>query len=173
VTQHKRGTVYLISTVPEEQRKLGSVYPCKIGYSTAPGVRLSQIQVENSEKLYLLWSVEVDNPKYYEALLHVLLRDSHRRGEWYDVNEQLVDDMFFAYEKTIPHLDLGSYLKLNRLWKGWSQTQLSEQAGIWQETISKIENDPSTASLATLEKLGKALGLKLKYEPIPYTVCLP
>jgi len=172
VTQTKRGTVYLVSAVGTGARKPGSVYPCKIGYSTTLGVRLSQIQVDNSEKLHLLWSVEVDNPKYYEALLHVLLRNKHRRGEWYDVNVDMVNDMFVAYEMKTPHLDLGSYLKLRRLWKGWSQTQLSKQSGIWQETISKIENDPSTASLATLEKLGKALGLKLKYEPIPYTACL-
>ncbi len=45
--------------------------------------------------------------------------------------------------------------------KGWSQSQLSEKAKLSTEFISRIERGAGAASLKSLEKIAKALEVKM------------
>jgi antitoxin HicB len=51
---------------------------------------------------------------------------------------------------------------------GLSQKALGELAGVSQQQIAKLENPDENPSLETLEKVGKALGLQVSIEFIPF-----
>lgn len=56
---------------------------------------------------------------------------------------------------------LGNILKEQRKNKGWSQEQLSFAAKVDRSYISEIENGQRNPSLQTLNKLAKALEVKI------------
>ncbi len=67
---------------------------------------------------------------------------------------------------TLPHevvkmnvLDGYSLLKAWRKWRGLSQTQLAEKAGLTQAQIARIENGNTVPRADTLLKLSAALGV--------------
>jgi transcriptional regulator with XRE-family HTH domain len=43
--------------------------------------------------------------------------------------------------------------------RGWTQTDLAEQAGLQQSTVSKLERRPGLGDRATFEKIAAALGV--------------
>lgn len=51
------------------------------------------------------------------------------------------------------------HIKVLRLKKGWSQTQLAERAGLSQTTISTLENRTNRPDAVTLNQVAKALGV--------------
>lgn len=57
--------------------------------------------------------------------------------------------------------DIGHAIRQARKAKGMTQTDLARNSGIWQETISKIENGLSGVKLETLFDLCAALDLEL------------
>ena len=57
--------------------------------------------------------------------------------------------------------DIGHALRLVRKQKSLSQQALAQQSGVWQETISKIENGSPGTRLETIFDLFAALDLEL------------
>lgn len=55
---------------------------------------------------------------------------------------------------------IGNNVRTARNARGWTQTQLAEQAGISRATIARIERG-SHISTATLEKIVAALGVQV------------
>lgn len=59
----------------------------------------------------------------------------------------------------------GEALRRTRLSRGWSQTQLAQQAGLRQATISQIENGHGATRIDTLCAVLAALDLELTMAP--------
>lgn len=57
--------------------------------------------------------------------------------------------------------DIGQALRRARKKKGLTQKELASKSGVWQETISKIENGLPGAKLETVFDLCAALELEL------------
>jgi len=57
--------------------------------------------------------------------------------------------------------DIGHAIREARRRKGMTQGQLASQSGVWQETISKIENGVASTKLETLFDLLSALDLEI------------
>lgn len=55
--------------------------------------------------------------------------------------------------------EFGERLREARLRAGWSQEELAGRCGMHQVTISQLEGGRSNASLLTVEKLAKTLGI--------------
>lgn len=62
---------------------------------------------------------------------------------------------------------IGQQLAAARQARHWSQKELSEQSGIPQSEISKIEADRANPTKATIERLGAPLGLRPGLIPVP------
>lgn len=60
---------------------------------------------------------------------------------------------------------IGNLIRRARKQRGWSQTQLGDQAGLRQETISLIENGNPAAKLDTILAILGALDLELRIGP--------
>lgn len=60
---------------------------------------------------------------------------------------------------------IGNFIRRARKQRGWSQTQLGDQAGLRQETISLIENGNPAAKLDTILAILAALDLELRIAP--------
>jgi transcriptional regulator with XRE-family HTH domain len=64
----------------------------------------------------------------------------------------------------MPHkISLGTKLRALREERGLSQRELSTQAGISANAVSLIERDENSPSVATLQSLAQALGVKMSY----------
>jgi HTH-type transcriptional regulator / antitoxin HipB len=61
--------------------------------------------------------------------------------------------------------DIGNELRRVRKEAKLSQRELAERVGLWQETISKIENDASATKLETIFDICAALDLELIISP--------
>ena len=57
---------------------------------------------------------------------------------------------------------LGAIIRRARRTAGLTQAQLGEKAGIWQETVSKIENGQGATRIATILDLLAALDLEIE-----------
>lgn len=60
-------------------------------------------------------------------------------------------------------MSVGSNVRRIRKSKGYSILKIREITGLSKSTISEIENDKSSPTIATLEKLAEALGVSLDY----------
>jgi HTH-type transcriptional regulator/antitoxin HipB len=60
---------------------------------------------------------------------------------------------------------LGNLIQRARKQRGWNQTQLGDNAGLRQETISLIETGHSAAKLQTILSALAALDLELQIAP--------
>ena len=60
---------------------------------------------------------------------------------------------------------LAALLRGRRLSLGLTQSELGRNVGLLQKTVSKLETDPTGASIASLYKLLSALQLRLVLEP--------
>lgn len=61
--------------------------------------------------------------------------------------------------------DFGNEIRRIRKKQDLSQKQLADKAGLWQETISKIENGAGGTKLETIFDLCAALGLEMALNP--------
>lgn len=61
---------------------------------------------------------------------------------------------------------VGDAVRDARRERGWSQTQLGEEAGVSRPTIARIERNDDV-SVATLAKVVAAVGLTVKIEAAP------
>lgn len=60
---------------------------------------------------------------------------------------------------------LGAIIRRARRQADLTQAQLGEKAGLWQETVSRIEGGQGTTRIATILDLLAALDLEIKVEP--------
>ncbi len=66
-----------------------------------------------------------------------------------------------AHEQTRLRFELAEAVRIRREELGWSQRQLSERAGMTQPGVARFEAGGTTPTLPLLERLAKALGLRL------------
>ncbi len=66
------------------------------------------------------------------------------------------------YDKLEPEFAIIKAILKSRIEKGLTQAQLAKKMGTKQSAISRLESGTYNPSLAFLEKLAKALGVKLK-----------
>ena len=67
---------------------------------------------------------------------------------------------------------IGEDIRRRRLAKGWSQSDLSYQARVPQPRISLIESGDVDAKASTLDKIYRALGVKLPWPKGRYLASL-
>lgn len=67
---------------------------------------------------------------------------------------------------------IGQQLAAARQARHWSQKELSEQSGVPQSEISKIEAERANPTKATIEKLGAPLGLRPGLVPVSTPVAM-
>jgi transcriptional regulator with XRE-family HTH domain len=68
------------------------------------------------------------------------------------------------------------YLRTWRVWKGYSQQELAELAGVAKSTITQLELGRATANFVTIGKLAKAFNIsreQLLHEPPEPTLSQP
>lgn len=84
------------------------------------------------------------------------------------LKEQLKDETFKKeYEALEPEYEIISSLIDARKACNITQKQLSENTGIAQSDISKIENGSGNPTLKILQRLAEGLGMNLKVEFVP------
>ena len=67
-----------------------------------------------------------------------------------------------AYEKLGPEFAVIEMIITKRIEKGLSQKELAKKIGTKQSAISRLESGTYNPSLSFLQKVGEALGAKLK-----------
>ncbi len=84
------------------------------------------------------------------------------------LKEQMKDETFKKeYEALEPEYEIISSLIDARKACNITQKQLSENTGIAQSDISKIENGSGNPTLKILQRLAEGLGMNLKIEFVP------
>jgi len=66
-----------------------------------------------------------------------------------------------AYEQAGLRFELAEAVRSRREELGWSQRQLAERAGMTQPGIARFEAGGTTPTIPVLERLARALGLRL------------
>lgn len=77
------------------------------------------------------------------------------------------DGIEVGKESANPILELAAKFTKARDMAGLTQKQLSENVGIYQSDISKIERGIGNPSITTLQRLADGMGMKLKIEFVP------
>lgn len=84
------------------------------------------------------------------------------------LKEQMKDETFKKeYEALEPEYEIISSLIYARKACNITQKQLSENTGIAQSDISKIENGSGNPTIKILQRLAEGLGMNLKIEFVP------
>ncbi len=86
--------------------------------------------------------------------------------KWKEYRDRKLQEPEFkqAYEDLeVEYAIMNEMLKL-RSEAGISQSQLSQQTGITQPDISKLENGKANPSIATLKKVARAFGKRLQVQ---------
>lgn len=83
--------------------------------------------------------------------------------KWQDYRDRKLQELKFkqAYDELEVEYSIRNAILKCRKELGMSQTQLSSLTGITQPDISKLENNKSNPSIATLKKLADAFGKRL------------
>lgn len=66
-----------------------------------------------------------------------------------------------AYDQARLRFELGEAVRARREELGWSQRQLAERAGMTQPGVARFEAGGTTPTIPVLERLARALGLRL------------
>jgi transcriptional regulator with XRE-family HTH domain len=66
-----------------------------------------------------------------------------------------------AYDQARLRFELGEAVRSRREELGWSQRQLAERAGMTQPGVARFEAGGTTPTIPVLERLARALGLRL------------
>lgn len=77
------------------------------------------------------------------------------------------DGVEIRKENTDPILELASKFTEARNKSGLTQKQLSENVGIYQSDISKIERGIGNPSITTLQRLADGMGMNIKIDFVP------
>lgn len=74
-----KGFVYII--------KMAGTNMYKVGISKDPEARLGQLQIGNPFKLTIVNRFSDSKPKLLEHVLHLVLSDKNKRGEWFELTK--------------------------------------------------------------------------------------
>jgi len=136
----------------------------KIGRSTDPAKRLSQMQVGHHANLLMLHAHACENNTWFEQALHTRFKKRHIRGEWYNVSTdefiEACDVLEKHYAAMLAGEKLCDQLLLHRKKQGLTQQELAKKSGLRQATISKLECG-SGGHIDTYTTLAATLGLTI------------
>jgi len=65
----------------------------KVGISKSPRSRLKQLQTSNPYELKLKRTYKLPSPKTSEALIHMMLKEYHVRGEWFNTELDVINSV--------------------------------------------------------------------------------
>ena len=141
----------------------GDVWPCKIGRTRGSVMyRVLVQQASMLEKPIIGAVIKTASSRSLESYLHVKLKSDRLKAfgsEWFlTTPEKVIELSKFADD--VSTLSVGEIIRLTRLQKGITQSQLSKLTGIRQETISLIETG-SNVSLKTVEKICASIGKRI------------
>jgi ribosome-binding protein aMBF1 (putative translation factor) len=85
------------------------------------------------------------------------------RTDWNELRERRMAEpgATEAYEAARIAFELGQTVRELRERNGWSQTQLARAAGMTQSAIARFEAGGTVPTLAVLERIARALNMKL------------
>jgi ribosome-binding protein aMBF1 (putative translation factor) len=85
------------------------------------------------------------------------------RTDWNDLRERRMAEpgAAEAYEAARIAFELGQTVRELRERNGWSQTKLALAAGMTQSAVARFEAGGTVPTLAVLERLARALNMKL------------
>lgn len=146
----------------------------KIGHAGSPERRLAGMQGSLPFKLELLYTLQVEHPLAVERTLHEMLAPARVRGEWFEMPETSLEELFAAGVERAKELSrcdtnspsgFGERLRSMRRQQNLTQQELAEKAGVNFVTISRIEQKEDETSIywGTAKRLAKALGVSLNY----------
>lgn len=83
---------------------------------------------------------------------------------WEKHKKELLKDSIFRaeYEKLEPEFELARQMIKYRIKNKMTQAELAKKAGTNQVVISRIESGNANPSIASIQKISKALGKKLE-----------
>jgi HTH-type transcriptional regulator/antitoxin HipB len=158
---------------------VGERWPVKIGFSNDPINRIRQQQASMRETPTILFVHWCDHARWVEQTVHSALSD-HKLptfgNEWFNTNPEelrkLLDIPAYVKNSVVrSESQFGYQLRMHRVHKGMTQTELSERSGIRQETISKFERGRGNPTCDTFFRLMAALNMELFARPrtaMPY-----
>ena len=123
----------------------------KIGYSSNPRARLSQVQTHCPGAIELL-AVEAGGPER-ERELHATFADARARGEWFYPTAPLLDHI-----AALPPL-VERVSEIQAFWGGKTAKQVAEITGISPEMISHIRLGRRRPSPETAIAIQRATGV--------------
>ena len=82
---------------------------------------------------------------------------------WKDIRENQTS----IPKEELSLIDTLSFLQAQRIKQAISQTEFAKRINMTQPQLAKIENLDSTATMATLNKYAKGLGLEIKLSVTP------
>lgn len=87
-----------------------------------------------------------------------------RKKTYKQLKKELLQDkkIRYTYEKLGPEFAVIEMIIKKRMEKGLSQKELARKIGTKQSAISRLESGAYNPSLSLLQKVGEALGAKLK-----------
>jgi hypothetical protein len=74
----------------------------KIGHSTHPEKRLRALQTGNDNTLMLLSTLEVEDSRKMEGLLHIMFQAFRKSGEWFLLDEKHKRLLLVIFDKAQP-----------------------------------------------------------------------
>lgn len=156
------GYVYAIGIV--------STQYVKIGHAGSPKRRLAALQSSLPFKLELLYTLKVEDPRSVERALHDLLADSRVRGEWFELPERPLSELFAEALETAPWREplspwmIGSRVASARRRIGITQKELARRAGCSVKTLSYIETGETEGPDARIiAGIARSLGVSCDY----------
>ncbi len=84
-------------------------------------------------------------------------------SSWEEIKAQRVDDQEaqVGYEQARRAYEVGREVRRQREAAGLTQRQLADRAGMTQSVIARLEAGGAEPTLATLDRVARALGLEL------------
>jgi DNA-binding XRE family transcriptional regulator len=142
----------------------------KIGHAKSPERRLAAMQTSVPFKLELIYSLEVEHPGDVERALHEMLDGSHVRGEWFEMPETLLAELFALAVKHAPPMKarpvspIGLRVLTARGIRGISQAELALRAECSVKSLNYIETGRTEGPDARIiAGIADALGVSCDY----------
>lgn len=147
----------------------------KIGYTSRPNDRLSQLQTSSPNKLEMLLLLSGNRKDEY--FLHNLFKDLRLNGEWFCLSDLIKNyikdnqkyDRRYEFNLITEEFDCTQQIRRIRKQKRLTGTELGIKISCNKQRISRIEKDEIKGKITinTLRKCAMALGCELEYRLVP------